>query len=74
MRGATSVTIATVPSGATVKLAGAELASPVRLALKTRTEIELDLPGHALKTLDVDPVAINLVVKLTPLPPYLPAN
>jgi hypothetical protein len=76
VRGATSVTIATVPSGATVKLAGAELGkTPYALALKNKTEIELDLPGHALKTVAVDPGGDpNVVVKLVPLPPYLPAN
>jgi serine/threonine-protein kinase len=76
VRGRTSVTIATVPSGAIVKLAGAELGkTPYALALKTKTEVELDLPGHALKTLAVDPGGDpNLVVKLEPLPPYLPAN
>lgn len=76
LRRPTSVTIATVPSGAVVKLAGAELGkTPYALALKEKTEIQLDLPGHALQTLAVDPGGDpNLVVKLEPLPPYLPAN
>jgi hypothetical protein len=65
------VTIATVPSGARVKLAGAELGStPYELAVKDKTEIELDLPGHEIKTLQVDPAGDpNLIVKLNPLPP-----
>jgi serine/threonine-protein kinase len=65
------VTIATVPAGARVKLAGAELGNtPYELAVKDKTEIELDLPGHEIKTLQVDPAGDpNLVVKLNPLPP-----
>jgi len=66
------VTIATVPSGATVKLAGAELGNtPYELAVKDKTQIELDLPGHEVTTVEVDPAGDpNLIVKLTPLPPY----
>jgi serine/threonine protein kinase len=65
------VTIATVPSGARVKLGGAELGStPYELAVKDKTEIELELPGHEVKTLQVDPAGDpNLIVKLNPLPP-----
>ena len=69
---ATRVTIATVPAGATVKLAGAELGStPYELAVKGKTEIVLDLPGHAIQTVQVDPAGDpNLVVNLVPLPPF----
>jgi hypothetical protein len=69
---ASRVTIATVPSGATVKLGGAELGStPYELAVKAKTEIVLDLPGHEIQTVQVDPAGDpNLVVKLVPLPPY----
>jgi serine/threonine protein kinase len=69
---ASRVTIATVPSGAIVKLAGAELGStPYELAVKDKTEIVLDLPGHEMKTVQVDPAGDpNLVVKLVPLPPF----
>jgi serine/threonine-protein kinase len=65
------VTIATVPAGARVKLGGAELGNtPYEIAVKDRTEIELELPGHEVKTLQVDPAGDpNLVVKLNPLPP-----
>jgi serine/threonine protein kinase len=66
------VTIATVPSGAVVKLGGAELGStPYELAVKDKTEIVLDLPGHEVKTLEVDPRGEpNLVVKLVPIGPF----
>jgi serine/threonine protein kinase len=69
---ATRVTIATVPAGATVKLAGAELGStPYELSVKGKTEIVLDLPGHEIQTVQVDPAGDpNLVVNLVPLPPY----
>lgn len=69
---ASRVTIATVPSGATVKLGGAELGStPYELAVKDKTEIVLDLPGHEIQTVQVDPAGDpNLVVNLAPLPPY----
>jgi serine/threonine-protein kinase len=65
------VTIATVPSGATVKLGGAELGNtPYELALKDKTVIELDLPGHEVQTLQIDPSGDpNVVVNLVPMPP-----
>jgi serine/threonine protein kinase len=72
-RPATSrVTIATVPSGATVKLGGAELGStPYELAVKDKMQIVLDLAGHETKTVEVDPAGEpNLVIKLTPLGPF----
>jgi serine/threonine protein kinase len=66
------VTIATVPSGAIVKLGGAELGTtPYELGVKEKTQIVLDLPGHEAATVDVDPAGDpNLVVKLTPMGPY----
>ncbi|HEY2736199.1 MAG TPA: protein kinase, partial [Polyangiales bacterium] len=67
-----SVTIATVPNGATVSLGGAELGkTPYPLQLKERTTIELSLPGHADRSVTVDPGGDpNVVIKLMPLPPY----
>jgi PEGA domain len=66
------VTIATVPSGATVSLAGAELGTtPYSLQLKGTTIVELSLPGHASQRITVEPSGEpNLVVKLVPLPPF----
>jgi hypothetical protein len=66
------VTIATVPSGATVKLAGAELGTtPYEIGLRDKTLVELDLVGHEVKQIEVDPKGDpNLIVKLTPLPPF----
>lgn len=68
---AVRVTIATVPSGAIVKLAGAELGStPYELSVKDKTEIQLELPGHEIQSVQVDPAGDpNLIVKLQPLPP-----
>ncbi|HEX4355158.1 MAG TPA: protein kinase [Polyangiales bacterium] len=67
-----SVTIATVPTGATVSLGGAELGTtPYPLQLKAPTAIELSLPGHAEQTVTIDPAGDpNVVIKLVPLPPY----
>jgi hypothetical protein len=67
-----SVTIASVPSGATVQLDGAELGkTPYQLQLKDRTIIQLTYPGHATQTITVEPKGDpNLVVNLAPLPPY----
>jgi serine/threonine-protein kinase len=64
-----SVTIASLPAGATVRLAGAELGkTPYRLQLKDTMEVELTLPGHEPRTVKVDPNGEpNLVVKLVPL-------
>jgi len=66
-----SVTIASVPSGAVVKLAGAELGvTPYQLQLKRLTDVRLELPGHQPRQLRVDPRGEpNLVVELQPLPP-----
>jgi serine/threonine protein kinase len=63
----TSVLIASVPSGANVRLAGAELGkTPYLLQLKDTTVVELALPGHTSQTVTVDPAGDpNLVVKLT---------
>jgi serine/threonine protein kinase len=62
----TSVLIASVPSGASVRLDGAELGkTPYLLQLKDTTAVELALPGHATQTVTVDPTGDpNLVVKL----------
>jgi Protein kinase domain/PEGA domain len=67
-----AVTIASMPSGATVKLNGAELGkTPYPLMLKRATVIEVELDGHAAKTVRVDPGGEpNVVVTLDPLPPY----
>ena len=66
------VTIASVPSGATVSLAGAELGTtPYSLQLKGATIVELSLPGHASQRISVEPGGEpNLVIKLVPLPPF----
>ena len=62
-----SVTIASLPSGATVKLAGAVLGkTPYQLQMKQKTEIQLTLSGYAPQTLAVEPkgepnVVVNLV-------------
>ena len=66
-----SVTIASVPSGAVVKLAGAELGvTPYKLQLKRSTQLRVERAGHEPRTIRVDPRGEpNLVVKLTPLPP-----
>jgi serine/threonine protein kinase len=65
-----SVVIATVPSGASVQLAGAELGkTPYQLQLKDPTVVQLALPGHATQTVTVDPAGDpNLVVQLTRTP------
>jgi hypothetical protein len=71
-----TVTVASVPSGATVQLGGAELGkTPYQLQLKSNTEIELSLPGHRTQNVTVDPDGDpNLVVNLVPLPPYRAAS
>jgi hypothetical protein len=60
-----------MPSGATVKLDGAELgATPYQLQVKGATTIQLDLPGHEPQDVTVDPRGEpNIVIKLVPLPP-----
>lgn len=66
-----SVTIASVPSGAVVKLAGAELGvTPYKLQLKRPTQVRIERAGHEPQVVRVDPRGEpNVVVKLTPLPP-----
>jgi serine/threonine protein kinase len=68
-----SVTIASLPAGATVRFAGAELGkTPYQLQLKDTTEIQLTLPGHRPRSVKVDPNGEpNVVVTLAPLPPYI---
>jgi serine/threonine protein kinase len=67
----TQVTIASIPSGASVRLAGAELGkTPYPLHLKRPTEIEVALPAYAPRTLVVTPQGEpNVIVELVPLPP-----
>jgi len=66
-----SVTVASMPSGATVKLDDAELgATPYQLQVKGATTIQLDLAGHEPQDVTVDPRGEpNIVIKLVPLPP-----
>jgi serine/threonine-protein kinase len=65
------VTVASVPSGAKVSLAGAELGvTPYPLQLKRATSLQIEAPGYEPTTLTVEPHGEpNLVVKLAPLPP-----
>jgi hypothetical protein len=72
----TSVTVASVPSGAQVRLSGAELGvTPYQLQLKRKTSVELVLPGFATQIVTIDPTGDpNVVVKLPPLPPYRSAG
>jgi serine/threonine protein kinase len=67
-----SITIASVPSGASVKLDGAELGkTPYALQLKHKSVIQLELEGHVAQTVSVDPGGDpNVVVQLIPMPPY----
>jgi len=66
------VTIASVPAGATVSLAGAELGkTPYCLRLRAQTTLELSLPGYTPARIRVEPQGDpNLIVKLERLPPY----
>jgi serine/threonine protein kinase len=72
----TSITIASVPSGASVKLDGAELGkTPYALQLKQKRVIQLELEGHEAQTVSVDPAGDpNVVVQLVPMPPYRSAG
>jgi serine/threonine-protein kinase len=65
------VTIATIPTGASVLLAGAELGkTPYELRLKRPTEVELALPGYEPKPVTVAPDGEpNVIVRLVPRPP-----
>jgi serine/threonine-protein kinase len=65
------VTIASVPSAATVYLAGAELGvTPYPLQLKRETPLRLEAPGYEATSVTVDPHGEpNVVVRLQPLPP-----
>jgi serine/threonine-protein kinase PpkA len=65
------VTIATIPSGASVRLAGAELGkTPYELRLKRPTEIEVELPAYEPRVLTVTPDGEpNVIIELVPRPP-----
>ena len=66
-----SVTIASVPTGAVVKLSGAELGvTPYKLQLKRPLQLRVERADHEPRTIRVDPRGEpNVVVKLRPLPP-----
>jgi serine/threonine-protein kinase len=70
------VTVASVPSSATVSLAGAELGvTPYPLQLKRATSLRVEAPGYEPTTLTVEPHGEpNIVVKLSPLPPLRDAE
>jgi serine/threonine-protein kinase len=65
------VTIATIPAGASVLLAGAELGkTPYELRLKRPTEVEIALPPYEPQTVTVAPDGEPyLIIKLVPRPP-----
>jgi hypothetical protein len=62
------VTIASTPSGASVRIAGAELGkTPYELRLKHPTKVDVVLRGHPVRTLLVDPRGEpNLIVHFRP--------
>jgi serine/threonine-protein kinase len=65
------VTIASIPSGASVRLAGAELGkTPYELRLKRPTEIEVVLPPYPSRALMITPEGEpNVIVDLVARPP-----
>lgn len=69
--GVRSITIASVPAGAKVYLAGAELGvTPYQLQLKRELSLQLEAEGYESKKITVSPDGEpNLVVRLPPLPP-----
>ena len=70
------VTIATIPAGASVLLAGAELGkTPYELRLKRPTDIEIALPAYEPQALTILPDGEpNLIIRLVPRPPLAGAT